>query len=283
MELSAHCRTVLERGGKRSATPLWARDQANLRSSRFESGVTATALQDASANSTMDRIKNSTGMRLRAKHFLIFSFGFLLYNWIMTILERSSAAAFSLVELMIVVALIVVVYAMWMSSLSGSRQRTKAEGCSDHLQKIFLAAQIYENDFGKFPLNTNARTSEAVLDLLVPRYTSDTSIFICPEGTDWSIPSGDSLNKHKISYAYYMGRGTNAGSDDFLMSDRQYNTLSKNAGDQVFSLTGWAPGNNHGKYGGNVLFCDGHVQNVPPRAPFSLAFSNDIVLLNPKP
>ena len=200
----------------------------------------------------------------------------------MTIFERSSTAAFSLVELMIVIAMIVVVYAMWMGSMSGSRAQTKAENCSDHLQKIFLAAQIYENDFGKFPLNTNARTSESVLDSMVPHYTSDTSIFTCPASPDWSIPAGDSLNKHTISYAYYMGRGTNAGSADFLMSDRQINTQSKNSGDQVFSLSGWAPGNNHGKYGGNVLFCDGHVQNMPPRAPFSLAFSNDVVLLNPK-
>jgi prepilin-type N-terminal cleavage/methylation domain-containing protein/prepilin-type processing-associated H-X9-DG protein len=201
----------------------------------------------------------------------------------MTIFERSSIAAFSLVELLIVVALIAVVFAMYSGSLSGSHQQTKAERCSDNLQKIFLAVQIYENDFGKFPLNTNARTSEAVLDSLVPHYTSDTSIFICPGAADWSIPSGASLNKHKISYAYYMGRGTNAGTGDFLMSDRQINTQSKNVGDQVFSLTGWAPGNNHGKNGGNFLFCDGSVQSVPARTSFSLAFSNDIVLLNPKP
>jgi prepilin-type processing-associated H-X9-DG protein/prepilin-type N-terminal cleavage/methylation domain-containing protein len=201
----------------------------------------------------------------------------------MTFFERSSTGAFSLVELLVVVALLAIVFAMYSGSISGSHQQTKTERCSDNLQKIFLSMQIYENDFGKFPLNTNARTSEAALDSLVPHYTSDTSIFICPNAADWSIPSGASLNNHKISYAYYMGRGTNAESDDFLMSDRQINTLSKNTGDQVFSLSGWAPGNNHGKYGGNVLFCDGHVQNAPPRTPFSLAFSNGIVLLNPKP
>lgn len=201
----------------------------------------------------------------------------------MTIFERSSTAAFSLVELMIVVALIAIIFALWSGSLPGTHEKSKAERCSDNLQKIYLAAQIFENDFGKFPLNTNARTSEAALDSLVPHYTSDTSIFICPDSADWNIPSGASLKEHKISYAYYMGRGTNAGADDFLMSDRQINTLSKNIGDQVFSPSGWAPGNNHGKNGGNVLFCDGHVQSVPPRTPFSLAFSNNIVLLNPKP
>jgi prepilin-type processing-associated H-X9-DG protein len=201
----------------------------------------------------------------------------------MTVFNRPRSAAFSLVELLIVIALIVVIWVMMFSFGSRSHQESETERCSDNLQKVFLSAQIYANDFRAFPLATNAQTSEPVLNLLVPRYTADTSIFICPGGRDSEIPSGAPLVKYKISYAYYMGRGTNAGPDDFLMSDRQINTLSKNAGDQVFSLTGNPPGNNHSKYGGNVLFCDGSVQKSPPMASFSLAFSNGIVLLNPKP
>ena len=201
----------------------------------------------------------------------------------MTVLERPRPAAFSLVELLIVVALIVVLYAIYFSFGSRVHQRTQKERCSDNLQKMFLAMQIYANDFGKFPLNTNAQTSEQVLNSLVPRYTADTSILICPGGRDPDIPSGAPLAKFKISYAYYMGRDTNAAPTDFLMSDRQFNTASKDVGDQVFSLDGKSSGNNHSKYGGNILFCDGSVQTIPPRAPFSLAFSNGIVLLNPKP
>jgi prepilin-type N-terminal cleavage/methylation domain-containing protein/prepilin-type processing-associated H-X9-DG protein len=201
----------------------------------------------------------------------------------MTVFHRPCSAAFSLVELMIVIAIIVVIWAMMFSFGSRSHQETESERCSDNLRKIFLSAQIYANDFGAFPLATNAETSEPVLNLLVPRYTADRSIFICPGGRDPEIPSDASLTDYKASYAYYMGRGTNSGSGDFLMSDRQINTQPKNAGDQVFSLTGDSPGNNHSKYGGNFLFCDGNVQDVPPRTPFSLAFSNGIVLLNPKP
>jgi prepilin-type processing-associated H-X9-DG protein len=171
---------------------------------------------------------------------------------------------------------------MMYSFSSPTHQRTQKELCADNLQKIFLGLQIYSDDFGKFPLNTDAQTSEEVLNVLVPRYTVDTSLFICPGGRDSDIPSGAPIGKNKISYAYYMGRDTN-DSGGFIMSDRQINALSKNAGDQVFSLDGKAPGNNHHKYGGNVLFCDGSVQSTPPVATFSLAFSNGIVLLNPKP
>jgi prepilin-type N-terminal cleavage/methylation domain-containing protein/prepilin-type processing-associated H-X9-DG protein len=193
------------------------------------------------------------------------------------------AAAFTLIELLIVMALMVIMYVMLMGFSSASHQRTQKELCAGNLQKVYLAMQIYGNDYGVFPRNTNAQTSEQALDPLVPKYTADTSIFICPGGRDSAIPPGAPLDKNKISYAYYMGRDTNAGAADFLMSDRQINTLSKNTGDQVFSLNGKGPGNNHHKYGGNVLFCDGSVQDTSPNVTFSLAFSNGIVLLNPKP
>ena len=200
----------------------------------------------------------------------------------MTVHGPRKAAAFTLIELLIVMALMVVMYVMCFSFSSEVHQKTQKERCADNLQKIYLAMQIYANDYGQFPVNTNAQTSEQVLTVLVPRYTADTSIFICPGGRDRAIPQGAPLDKYKISYADYMGQGTNDPAA-FLMSDRQINTFSKNIGDQVFSLTGKAPGNNHYKYGGNVLFCDGSVQATPPNLTFSLAFSNGIVLLNPKP
>jgi prepilin-type processing-associated H-X9-DG protein len=201
----------------------------------------------------------------------------------MTVSGRTKTAAFSLIELLIVVALMVVLYVMCFSFSSPVHQRSQKELCQDNLQKLFLSLQIYANDTGRFPLNTNAQTSEEVLDTLVPRYTSDTSLFICPGGRDAEIPTGMALTNSKISYAYYMGRDKNSPSDVFLMSDRQINPWSKNIGDQVFSLDGQPPGNNHSKFGGNFLFCDGSVQTITPRATFSLAFSNGIVLLNPKP
>lgn len=194
---------------------------------------------------------------------------------------RRTHDGFSLLELLIVIALIAILSAMLYGFNSKSHQRTQMERCADNLQKMYLALQIYANDYGAFP-KTNAETSEDVLNLLVPKYSADTSIFICPGGRDSQIPSGAPLNSHKISYAYYMGRGTNS-TVDALASDRQINTLSKENGSQVFSLDGKPPGNNHSKYGGNFLFTDGSVQPTKPLAEFPLVFSNGVVLLNPKP
>ena len=87
---------------------------------------------------------------------------------------------------------------------------------------------------------------------------ADTGIFICPGSRDSSLPAGESFRRRRISYAYYMGwQLTNATGT--LMSDRQVDTLPKNEGDFVFSTTGKPPGNNHHKYGGNFLFCDGRI------------------------
>ncbi len=143
--------------------------------------------------------------------------------------------------------------------------------------------QIYANDYrGKFPETNGVQTSEEVLYVLVPRYTVDTSIFICPGGRDSALPEGESFRKRKISYAYYMGVRLN-DAPLALMSDRQVNTLPKNAGDDAFSTTGKPPGNNHHKYGGNFLFSDGHMEMTPPRVPFSLPITQGVVLLNPRP
>jgi prepilin-type processing-associated H-X9-DG protein len=51
----------------------------------------------------------------------------------------------------------------------------------------------------------------------------------------------------------------------------------------VFSPDGKKPGNNHNKFGGNFLFCDGNVQTTPARLAFPLPQATNVILLNPKP
>jgi prepilin-type N-terminal cleavage/methylation domain-containing protein/prepilin-type processing-associated H-X9-DG protein len=194
-----------------------------------------------------------------------------------------SAPGFSLIELLIVLALLIVLSTMYFGFSSPSHQRNEQKSCGQNLQKLFLALEIYANDSaGKFPETAGAKTSEEPLNLLVPRYTADTAIFICPGSKDSPLPPGESLTKHKISYAYYMGRRS-GGTPSALMSDAQINTESKSADEQVFSTTGKPPGNNHHKYGGNILFSDGHVELSRTQASFSLVFTQGVVLLNPEP
>ena len=192
-------------------------------------------------------------------------------------------SAFSLLEVLIVLAIILILTALYWGSITGGQHRAHMAGCQKNLQKVFIAMQIYANDNGgKFPVVASARTSETALDPLVPRYTADTSIFICPGSHNLSLPAGESFANRKISYAYYMGQAA-GDAQQVLMSDRQVDTLLKPAGQTIFSTDGRAPGNNHGKAGGNFLFCDGHVDQVLPNAPFSITVTQGVVLLNPRP
>lgn len=195
----------------------------------------------------------------------------------------SAESGFSLVELLIVLALMIILTVMMWGFTSESHQHAAQRACQQNLEKIYVSLQIYANDFGgKLPENTNATRSEVPLSLLVPRYTADTSIFICPGSKDSPLPSGVSFANRQISYAYYMGQRLGDAQQP-LMSDWQVNTLPKKAGELAFSATGKPPGNNHYKYGGNFLFGDGHAELTSPQLAFSFVTTNGVVLLNPKP
>jgi prepilin-type processing-associated H-X9-DG protein len=188
-----------------------------------------------------------------------------------------------MIELLVVLALILILTMLYWGGRGSGRQRQQQKSCQKNLQKIFLAMEIYARDHtGKFPFVATAKTSEDALDPLVPRYTVDTGSFICPGSTDATPAGGESLSRHKISYAYYMGRRT-SDAPDALMSDEQVDTLPKTAGQLAFSTSGKRPGNNHAKSGGNFLFVDGRVEHSPATSPFSLVLTQGIVLLNPKP
>jgi prepilin-type N-terminal cleavage/methylation domain-containing protein len=189
---------------------------------------------------------------------------------------------FSLVEMLITLALMLVLMVMMYSRGSKSYQRRQKEACRKNLQTIYVALQTYANEHdGLFPARNGALTSEAALAVLFPRYISVTEPFICPGTKKSPLPEGESFENRRISYAYYMGRRA-GDTDEVLMSDEQINTLPKSEGEPVFSPNDERPGRNHHKYGGNFLFCDGRSESSSFKAPFSLMFTQGIVLLNPK-
>src|SRR6185295_16242857 len=156
-------------------------------------------------------------------------------------------AGFSMLELILVMALMVILFTMYWSFAAKGRGPSKLKGCQSNLLKIYIALDIYANDHaGFFPAATNAMTPAQALAVLSPRYTVDTSVFTCPGSNDSPLPSGESFAKNKISYAYFMGRSRRDASE-VLMCDQLVDALPKVVGQAAFSVTGKAPGNNHGK------------------------------------
>ena len=190
----------------------------------------------------------------------------------------SADKGFSLIELLAVTAIILILFTLYWGSGSANRQKA---ACRQNLGRLFMAMQLYANDQdGRFPVTLGARTSGEALAVLGPRYTVDTSVFVCPAAKDPVPASADALRKRSMSYAYYMGLHTT--NSQVLASDRQVDARDKSVGQPLFSSTGKAPGNNHGKSGGNLLFCDGHTESSPVIARVPLAAGDGIKLLNPE-
>jgi type II secretory pathway pseudopilin PulG len=190
--------------------------------------------------------------------------------------------AFSLVELLVTLAIIIVLFVVMYGFGSKSHQAQQKIVCQKNLATILVALEIFARDHdGLFPVLTNALTSEEPLAQLVPKYTAMTEMFICPGSKDKRIPDGELFTKRRISYAYYMGQRAESGSE-LLMSDQQIDTRPKPVGAQVFSTDGKKPGNNHHKYGGNLLYVDGRTEKISATTPYSLIATQGVVLLNPR-
>jgi type II secretory pathway pseudopilin PulG len=197
--------------------------------------------------------------------------------------DERVADGFSLLELLIVLALIIVLTVMMSSHLGVASRNRALVDCRKNLQEIYLALNIYQNDNnGAFPFLKGAATSAGPLSLLVPKSTTVTEMFICPGSKDKPLPEAESFADKKISYAYYMGRTTNDDASGIIASDAQVDTAPKNLGQQIFSADGSKPGNNHGKEGGNLLSRGGEVTGSGPKASHDVRYPPDVRLLNPE-
>jgi type II secretory pathway pseudopilin PulG len=195
--------------------------------------------------------------------------------------KTKTSSAFSLVELLVVAALLVILTVMGTSRFSTSARRKELAACQNNLQKVYLALSIYRSDNGTYPFLKDAITPEAPLSLLIPKSTTVTEIFICPGSSDKPLPEGERFAERPISYAYYMGWATNDEPQQILMTDWQLNSAPKRKGQPIFSLDGKKPGNNHYTFGGNLLSLGGEVSGSGAKAARDLVFPPSVTLLNP--
>jgi prepilin-type N-terminal cleavage/methylation domain-containing protein len=197
---------------------------------------------------------------------------------------KNSQHAFSLIELLISLAIVLIMFSMFMGRSSKSRQQRDIAQCQKNLQSIQTALSLYATDNReKFPFVAGAKTSEEPLSLLIPRSTTVTEIFICPGTKDSRLPEGEPFRDRKISYAYYMGLDKSVAAEQPILSDRQINAQQKKSGEALFSKDGEGAGGNHHKFGGNVAFIGGDVRQSSPKAEFDLPLPPNTILLNPKP
>ena len=190
---------------------------------------------------------------------------------------------FSLLELLISTLIIMLMYFMMFGPGSKYGQARRKAACAVNLAQMHMALSLFATEHdGAFPAVLGATTSETPLSELVPKYTTDTNIFICPGSNAPTLAGAQPFANRRISYAYYMGLKQTDSPNAPLASDAQVNVHPKRQGDAVFSDTSSAPGNNHRRFGGNILFLDGHVETGSTVATRDLPIPTGVVLLNPK-
>lgn len=195
---------------------------------------------------------------------------------------KASRRAFSLIELLLVLAIILVVLFMSSDGYFKERARSRMKACARNLSDQYVALQTYANDHdGAFPLATNATSPSQPLALLIPKYTTQTEFWICPGSDDSALKSAVPFTDKKISYAYYMGWKKGAPADAILVSDEQVDSQPKIQQQLVFSPDGKGPGSNHGADGGNFLKADGSQGKSPSHASVPFPIPDGITLLNP--
>ena len=181
--------------------------------------------------------------------------------------RRRGRRAFTLVELLVVIGIILVLVAILLPALNTAREHSRRSACLSNLHQIGYALTMYANDFrGRYPNSNPPLTTKSydatnlMLVYVAQIYLKNApAVFHCPsdrdpaptaiETADYTLP-----NSARVSYDFYTIRwepefgpllGKLSGSAPLALDLSGGNPNAD-------------PDQNHGTQGGNVVFADGH-------------------------
>lgn len=150
--------------------------------------------------------------------------------------------AFTLVEMIVVIAILIVLVALLYPVYEKSRERARRVACMANLRQLGIAIHLYSGEWdGKVPPRIgkgtgNPRTSQYLMEddyvtgigLLYPKYLDNQKSFYCPSNikafakTDcfntvyWNPTPVKKTHDTKIGYFYLSGGGSRGGNWDQL-------------------------------------------------------------------
>lgn len=164
-------------------------------------------------------------------------------------------AAFTLVEFLIVVAILAILIALLLLVAARVRASAMKAACANNLRQIGQAMVVYDHDYGRLP-GSEAHKSFSDLpsfrDALVRLRACPPETFVCP--TSRVEPSSYELNLN------YAGRPMQTGRGDTLLASEQRVASCQGCHESADSDR-----NVHGP-GSNAVFFDGHVESIAVKA-----------------
>jgi prepilin-type N-terminal cleavage/methylation domain-containing protein/prepilin-type processing-associated H-X9-DG protein len=181
--------------------------------------------------------------------------------------NRQTSPAFTLLELLVVVAVIALIAAILFPVLSRTREKARSAACFSNYHQIGAAVQMYATDYDGDTPPDGGSFSGVIADCLP--YTKNTEVFACPDDFD--------REKEKRPGTYrmpslYQGKPLNCGWPDPYSAatppavTRSATTTLMYEAEQDFAQ---APINATYRHSGGtqVLFFDGHTKWVKGSGP----------------
>jgi len=203
---------------------------------------------------------------------------------------------FTLVELLVVIAVIGVLVGLLLPAVQAARAAARTTSCINNMRQIGLATHMFaDSNHGRFPQNVHAGTGKSWVYSLAPYVESVEAIRICPDdpkgrdllkngakGTSYVINEYIStnlyddvgtnisvLNLHKMKQTskviiLFEGADRRLIAEDHVHASQWYTTNWVGMGEAMV----WAhmlieiQPNRHGETA-NYLYADGHVDTIP--------------------
>lgn len=197
---------------------------------------------------------------------------------------------FTLVELLVVIAVIGVLVGLLLPAVQAARAAARVTSCINNMRQIGLATHMFaDSNHGRFPQNDHAGAGKSWVYTLAPYVESVEAIRICPDdpkGRDWlkNGAKGTSyvinefistnypesvLNLYKMKETskviiHFEGADGRTVDQNHVHTYSWYTALKVAQGEAkvwAYMLTEIQP-NRHGDTA-NYLYADGHVDTIP--------------------
>jgi competence protein ComGC len=190
--------------------------------------------------------------------------------------SNQKAAALTLMEVLVVIAILAVIAALLLPALAAAKRKTARIGCVNNLKQIGLSFRLWEGDNGdKYPMSvsvTNGGTMELAAGtnawisfLVMSNQLSTPKVLHCPEDTNSFAADNFSSGFNHRNISYFVSLDASESDPQALMSgDDNFEVGGVPVNSGLLNLVSntpiaWSAARHH--FAGNVALADGSVQS----------------------